>query len=459
MSDRVSTTISTSPSAPPSTGPVSGRYFITGQTNSGPHTEAKVISSLADFVALYGARTGATAMYDAFELAKRAGASEVVVMRAAGPSATKATITLSAALAVTAKYVGSYANGWTAAWDNTAKTLTVVAGSATEVYYGTTIADLIAAASASSRIDVSGSLPAGTVAATPLAGGGDDYASVAWATTLGYIDPSFGPGAIAAPGVAYATIGQALATHCAANYRIGLIAASAGSTAAQAVTAIATAKAYTNSTHLALVWPWVKVPDGAGGWKTVDPVSFAGGLRARAHALAGIGDSPIQEAFAKAVTDVVPELPCSSSDFATLYAARASVVRSIAGITRLYSWQTLTAPGSNNNLFPGVYRDLINYYAWAGSNICEAYTGKPASGAMYAALVSDLAGMLSPHSGTYLAPRFNGTQQVDPGYRVQANTGALAADNRVSAQVSVRLQEQTEFVDFTVAAGDATVTI
>ena len=70
MSDRVSVVVNTSPSSPPTAGPVSGRYFIVGQTQKGSTTPTS-IRSMREFIAEYGARTVGQAMYDAAEMALR----------------------------------------------------------------------------------------------------------------------------------------------------------------------------------------------------------------------------------------------------------------------------------------------------------------------------------------------------------------------------------------------------
>ena len=49
--------------------------------------------------------------------------------------------------------------------------------------------------------------------------------------------------------------------------------------------------------------------------------------------------------------------------------------------------------------------------------------------------------------------------QVDPGYVVSVSGGIDLADNRISADVSIRFAESVEFVDFTIAVGDANAVI
>lgn len=453
MSDRVTTTISTSPSSPPSAGPIAGRYFIVGQTSEGPTTPT-VVRSIRDYVAKFGSRTGGTAMYDAAELALRAGVSEVVVCRATGPAPVNATISLDTGkIVVTAKNPGAYANGWTAAWNSTTSTLTIVAGTETETYTGTNATALLAAATASTRVTVtsSGTLPSSSVSPTALATGTDDYGNVVWATVLSGIDPAFGPGAIATPGIAHTASGQALLTHAADTHRIALLTVAAGTALAGATSAAATARAYTDSTHGVLVWPSVRVPAGGGLYKVVDPTAFAAAVRGRALA-AGPGESALAERYARQVADVEPEFGVNSTDWGTANTSRVSVVRSVAGVTRLYSWQTLDA--SPTTLLPAQFRDMVNAIAWHAEQALERYVGLPGTSATYSAAAGELSGIVSGFAA-YLQPRIVGGVQVDPGYVVSVSGGVDPADNTVQADISLRFAESVEFVDLTVAVGDA----
>ena len=457
MSDRVSVVVNTSPSSPPTAGPVSGRYFIAGQTQKGSVTPT-IVRTIREYAARFGSRTVGAAMFDAAELAFRAGVAELVVCRAVGPGAQAASVSLdSGKIVVTAKGVGAYANSFTAAWASSTKTLTVVTDAGTESYTGDTAAELIAAANASSSIVVTstGTLPSGNVSTVNLADGDDDFSNVSWATVLGAITPDLGPGAIATPGVAHGTSGQALCAHAAGNERLALLTVAAGSGLSAAASAAATARGYAGSSHAALVWPYVTVPDGTGAQRTVDPTAFAAGLRSRAHAV-GVGESALAERYARQVVDVTPEVAVSSSDWNAANAARISVVRTVAGVTRLYSWQTLNA--AKVNLLPAQYRDMVNALAFGGASILEGYVGQPGTAATYAAAAGELAGYLSGFA-SYLQPRVNAGVQVDPGYVVSVSGGFDPADNRISADVSIRFAESVEFVDFTIAVGDANAVI
>ena len=462
MSDRVTTTISTSPSAPAVPGDKSGRFFIVGQTQKGPSTAPTVITSLAQYESVYGSRTVGPAMYDSAQLAFRCGASEIVVQRAVGPTPVKATISLdSGKIVVTAKNPGAFANGWTAAWTASGTTLTIVAGSVTETYVGATSAALILAASVSQIITVtsSGTLPSSNVSATALATGDDDFANVVWASMLALLSPDLGPGAVAIPGLAYGTVGQAIATHCASAKRHGFVTAAAGASVSTLTSARTTIAAYTNSEYLDLVAPWVVVPDGAGATKTIDPTAFAAGVRATAKRVSA-GESAAAEVYARAVVDVTPEFQVNSTDWATLNSAGVSVVRTVGGYTRLYGYVMVAAPGGNANLRGGQYRDLVNAIAFGAEAILESETNSPASPGRLAQVAGRLAALCAPYSGTYLAVKKAADGSlVDPGYRVQVSTGSAPADNNIEATISLRLAESIDFVTLVIAVGDATASL
>lgn len=463
MSDRVTTTIDTAPSAPAAPGPESARYFIVGQTSKGIHAAPSIVTSMAAYEAAYGTRTGGTAMHDAATLALRTGVGELVVQRAVGPTPVAASASLdSGKIVVTAREVGAHANTWTAAWTSATNTLTIVAGSVTETYVGATSAALILATSYSARIVVtsSGTLPSTNVAAVTLSAGADDFGNVAWATELAKISPDLGPGAISVPGVAHGTVGVALAAHCATTSRFGLATAAAGASEATLAAAGATVGGYANSEYLALVGPWVVVPDGAGATRTVDPTPFAAGLRAAAQRV-GPGESAGAADYARGIVDVAPEYQVGSAGWATLAAANVSVVRTVGGVTRLYNYTATSAPADNPNLIGGNYRDLINLVAFEADAILEANTQHVGTGDRAAQIVGQLKTLMAGLVATgYVFPRVapDGSQS-DPGYTINLSTGTGVADGRWVCNLAMRLTESINYFDFTLAVGDASATL
>lgn len=464
MSDRVTTTFTGLASVPAPTGPKSARFFIVGQTQKGPKIAPTIVTSMAGYEAVYGTRTAGAAMWDATQLALRCGASEVVVQRAVGATPVNATISLdSGKIVVTAKDAGAFANGWLAAWDVSENTLTITDGAVptwTETYVGTTAAALILAAASSQRITVtsSGTLPSGDVAATALASGTDDFANVTWATELAKISPDLGPGCVAVPGVAHGTVGTALAAHCATTFRHGLLTAASGASVATLAAAGGTVAALANASFVSLVGPWVVVPDGAGGTRTVDPTGFVAGLRAVAQR-AGAGESPAAAEYARGIVDVTPEYEMGSANRATLAAAKVSTIRTVGGYTRLYDYLLGAPIAGNGNLGGGQYRDLVNAIGFDVDAVLESGTAGPGSSVRQSRITGEVGAAMSGLSGTYLWPRVVDGVQLDPGYRVEVSTGTGVADGKWVANVGLRLTEYIDSFDFTLAVGDASATL
>lgn len=448
MTDRITVIESVSPASPVSSGAVSGRGLILGQTGKGP-VAARIVRGIGEYERVFGSRTGGAAMYDAARLAFASGVSELVVQRATGPAPVKASVVLDTKITVTARDPGAFANAWTAAYDSASKTLTI-GGDTVEAFTGTTAAALAAAALSSTQVTVVvTALPAANVAQASLASGTDDYASVVWSVELDRLSADFGPGAAWIPGIAHTTVSAALAAHCAATGRIALVTAAQGSTKAQLKAAAASVAAIDGGERLALVGPWV-----SHGGRTVDPCGFAAGLRSMAHVV-GAGENPRAEEFAKRVVDVAPEAEFNSADWDELDAAGVSVIRTVYGIVRLFSWQTVKAMGSNANLKGAQRRDLVNAIRFGGERILAAHDGKAATSARLAMIAGDLSAFAGGFAN-YLNPRLaDDGSLIDPGFRVEVSTGIAPADNIIAARIALRLAESIDEVVFTIAVGDA----
>lgn len=447
MSARVITSVQAVASPPPGVVTDSGQAFIVGQTVKGPVGVPTRVLGLADFRAQFGDRTGAEDVFDAVSTAFKEGLGSAWILRAGGPSAASATVTLGTAeLVVTAVSPGAWANGLTVAWDDSEDTLTVDGVD----YVGTSVALLNAAlVSGGAPVRVTGALPAADDSDV-LASGTDDYASAVVADTLDLLDADLGDGAVMWPGKGDA-VAEAIDAHCAAAGRLGLVCMSdADASQAEVIVEAGTFSALENTV---LVWPYVEV-DSSSGTQVIEPLGFAAGVRGRAHA-ASPAQSPVQDLYgrAKYVTGVVEDT--SAAEWAILNAANVSVIRTSNSTLRLYGWRTCAAPDGVVNLQPAQFRDTINRVAAGCSQIAEGFVGRRIDGKGQA--LSDfsgqLVGFLSGMSGAFYAG------SDDPGYSVDAGPGvntteALAAGN-VTALVGVRLAPSAEFTYIGITATDA----
>ena len=455
MSDRVGITLTTGTATPPTSGEKSARHIIVGQTGLGPVDGPVVVTSLADYVGKFGPRTQGSAMYDAaeFYLVNRGG--PLVVMRAAGPNPVKATIGLdSNKIVVTSRNPGAAYNAWTAAYASGTKTLTLVKGSVTATYTGTTAAELETAAAIDRDVTVTVSaLPSGNVSATALATGDDDYANVSWATTLALIPAGVG-GSISVPGVAYGTVGSALASHAKDTQRLALLSLTNGSSSSTAASAAATVAAYTGAENAVLVWPEFKVPSGATGTKTVDPTIYAATCRAITHRQFGPGTSLILRAVGSSInTSVTPVASVNSTQFATLVAAHVSFLRALPNGVNLDNWHTTAS--QNPYLYGAQFRDVANVIANDAATILDKHTGESGTPVELAVVAAELEGAVSKY-GRFLWPEIaEDGRQVHPGYRVSVSNGSSVSDGRISASIALRFAESAEFYDLTISSADA----
>jgi len=397
---------------------------------------------------------GGANMYDAAETFFACGGAELVVQRAFGPSAVNATIGLdSSKIVVTSRWPGAYYNAWTAAYTSATKTITIVKGSRTVTYTGTDAASLQAAASVDPDVTVTvSSLPAGNVAATALASGADDFANVNWTTVLGEVTPAVGPGVIAAPGVNGAA--SALATHAAANRRIALLTPQQTDSSTTVITAQGAISAG-NKQFATYVYPWITVPDGSGGRKTIDGVSFAAGLRAVTQRTYGVGDSPLRRSahVLAAGAGVQPLTEIDDTTHTSLLAAGVATIRSLPNAVGLDVWATAEGVGANTALAEAIYRDMVNAVADDGARVLDAFIGRPATAAVLADAASAIKGVIESAYVPYLV----GGDGV--GYKVAVSNGVDPADNRISAVVSLKFAEEIGFVDLTINAASAAQTI
>ena len=458
MAERVTVTTGTVAGLQSPLGRRCARFIAAGQTQFGPTDGPRIVRNLRDYLATYGARSGGANMYDAAETFFNCGGSELVVQRAFGATPVNATAGSDFDLMVTSKNPGSYYNAWTVAFTVATATLTIVKGAKTVVYSagaGGTAAQLQSLASVDPDLTVTvASLPVIDVPATNMAGGTDDFANVNWTTVLSKVSPAAGPGAIAVPGVNGAA--SALATHAAANRRLALLTPQQSDSAATVITAQGAISAG-NQQNATYVYPWVTVPDGTGGLKVIDGVSFAAGLRAVTMNAYGVGDSPLRRDAHLRVkgAGAVPLTEVGDATHTSLLAAGVATIRTLPNAVGLDVWATPQGVGSNTKLTEAIYRDMVNAVADEVARVLDGFVGRPAKPLVLADAAAAIRGVLEVTYRAYLVDNGN----ADPGYKVAVSAGADPADNRISAVVSLKFSEEIGFVDLTINAASADQTI
>lgn len=288
-----------------------------------------------------------------------------------------------------------------------------------------------------------------------------------WGAVLEDFTADLGPGAVAIAGVASSTAAEFVGAHCLATGRLGLVCGPESQTAANAVTAAATAAGEDGAEHLIYVWPWVTIPGLA---DPVEPIGFAAGVRARAHAsAAGPAQSPIAPDYGTSQFVNGIETAVTDAEFNTLNTGKVSTVRIVGSKLRLYGWKTVANPEGDTvgNLAGGQFRDLINAVVWEASQIGERYVGAlvDGRGVTLGAFSGDLTGMCAKYAatGALFALLDDDGKPLDGGYVVNVgpdvNPPVDLAAGELKAEIGLRLSPTAEWITITIAVTDAAGTI
>lgn len=446
MTARVTTTTEVVPSPPPGLSTPSGQAFILGVTQKGTTTQAVKVTGLADYRAAFGDRAGGTATYDTVEMAFKEGLAQAWIVRLSGPAALAASKSVGT-LTATATSPGAWGNSVNVSWTAASKTLTVDG-------VGYICADLASLQAAlklgAAPVTVTGTLPATDVASGALTGGTDDNANAVLADRLQLFNAALGDGAVTIVGETAAQVNTALAAHCQATNRIGLVPAVSGSALSAALTELVSL----TDPSLTLLWP-----DITAGSKQYSLVGLALGARARAHATGSPVASPMaaKHGTARFATAVVTEI--TDAEWKTANAAGLSIARTVNGRVRLFGWRSVAAPGGVLTLQGAQYRDLLCRVAAGSQQIADDFIGETIDGKGLAlsAFAGRLVGFMESLKGSFSAGA------NDPGYVVDVGPGvnppAQIANGQIKANVSFRAAGTAEFITIAVVATDPAGTL
>lgn len=447
MSARVTATTQVVASAPPGQSTPWGQAFVLGATQKGPVDRAVQIGGMAAYQQIFGDRAGGTDMFDTVEVAFKEGLASAWVVRLAGPAAAASTKAVST-LTVTATSPGAWGDAITAGWTDATNILTVNG----VAYPAPDLATLQSALrlgvnGVPAPVTVTGTLPTTDVASGALTGGTDDVGNAVLATKLGLFSEDLGDGAVTVVGKTAAQAGAALATHCQATDRQGLIPAVSGSTLAQALVELVSL----TDPSLNLLWPDVTIGD-----HKYNPAGAALGWRARAMATGNPAATPIFAAHgtARFVTGVLTDI--TDTDWKTANAAGLSVIRTIRGQVRLAGWRSVAAPNSVLNLQGANYRDLIDRVRSGAQRIADDFVGTNPDGRglslqLYSGALSGFLAKLRD-AGAFTAG------DNDPGYSVDVgpsvNPPEQIAAGLIRARVAFRAVGTAEWFEIVVVATD-----
>lgn len=465
-------------------------FFVAGLTERGRTDKAYLLRSMADYEAEFGARTSYSAVYDGLRTFFEEGGSRAYLVRVVGAAATAGTKTLNdragspvPTLKLDAKGPGTWSTGVTVAIEagtasGTFKVVLAYGGLAEWYDNLSTSAEAATAINSRSNWVTATDLGSVTVApdnqpavaaATPLSAGVDDRAAVIAADYVSALNAKatidLGAGAVAVPGQAASAVGAGLIAHAVANRRLALLAPAFGTTVANAIAAAQSLRGTSGGEYAGVFYPWVQVPDGAGGVRNVPPEGFVAAARARAHEQEGPWRAPGGEiSVARYVTGVETELTRTQGD--QLDSAEVSAIRKIAGSVRLYGWRSLSSDETNYALLTG--RDVLDYLVVEGEKRLEQYVFRTVDsrGHLFGEIAAEMTGLVEPlrvAGGLYELYDPETGDLVDPGYRVDTgpsiNTVETLLRNEVWVAVFIRVAPTGALIRLLITKAGLTATL
>lgn len=484
-------TVTTALSTPPPIPNVpTATWYVTGLAQRGPVGQPISIQSMADYSLFCGSRTGYASLYDALDLFFRDGGRQAFVSRIVGPAAVTANVVLKDCattplntLTVSASSVG--------AWGNLL-TVQVVAGSLPSTYQlvialnGVTVeqtpnlaspADAAAWSALSNYVTITDSHSASAaptnnpivVAATPLATGADDNASVNeanWTAALAVFSSDMGPGQVSAPGRTTDLAHQALLAHAAACNRIALLDAVDTATAATLITAATQALSTGgDGSRGCLCAPWVTIPGLPSGTGIPTPSRSAAPSALFAATIArtdigsgsGAGTATVNPNIAAAgATNGASKYALGvsqsyvGSDRGNLNASGVNVIRNIAGVVQVYGFRSLSSDPQWTQLNWCRLRMAIQNDGQAIASSVAEFATIDAKGQLLGRLNGQLAGMLQRYwlAGALFGSSAGDAFAVDTSSQV--NTVQTAAAGQIIAVLSIKRSAMAEYTQISI---------
>lgn len=458
-------------------------FFVCGTAERGSTTEAKLVTSVADFEEMYGVYNGSYTLHQHVRTFFEEGGTKCYVARVVGASTSSGTLDLDnpsavASLRLTASSAGSWSSDVTAA---------VVAGTGSnfivKIYFQDTLVystgNVANATAAADKINNS-TVATNYVTATALVGGnvldvvaatalstGDDGTAPTTNQLLAGLDlftQDLGAGAVAIPGQYSTTYYDAILAHCIANNRIGILGMDPAFTDDDAITQAVDYATVTGAEYLAFYHPYVEIPVEGGVTIEVSPEAFVAAKRSIAHQTVGPWQAPAGLlSKAKYVTGTTSSIDRTASD--TLNEGRVNPIRVIQGSVRIYGARSASDDDDNYRYI--TYRDFLNYIVVQAENTLEDLVFSTIDGrrTVFGRMEARLIGLLEPlraAGGLYEAFDSDG-RQIDPGYSV-AVTDALnpvsqLAAGTVKGVVGVRISAVADLLLVEVVKSNLTASV
>ena len=461
--------------------------FVAGVTSRGPSGSATLISSIAQYEAIYGGYTSLGYTHQTVKTFFEEGGARIYVSRAVGAGSTPATcvlldgaVTPATSLTLTATGKGTWAHSGVLEASivivNTTGFYAEIFLNGAKVY---TSATYTAATKAEFVDEINNSAVAAlyvTAASTgsviPAAVTKQDFTSGTDGSTvaandivvaLGSFTYDLGSGAVMAPGFYDNTTVGALIANADTNHRIAISSVAAGSTAGDAVTDSAAYLGDENSEHLAIYWPWVKVPNGT-LTMTIPPEGFVAARRAAVQNSRGVFYPYAGEAGAASYV-VGLETSVSKEDTDTVDAGNVNAIRIVQGSLRIYGARSMSTDTDNFRFITG--QEVLNYVVYLAELNLESLLFQPIDGrkTIFARVASTLVSILDPLAkagGLFANYDVNG-KEIDPGYSVVVsdalNPVTQLAQGKIVAKVGARVSGIGDKIEVEVTKSSLTASL
>lgn len=471
----VTVTTETAPSGGDVTSDAGAAYFVTGLTERGAVDGPVLVRSMTEYRHLLGNRVTYGTLYDDLETFFSEGGGRAWVARVVGAAATVGTLTLNdragvpvPTLRIDAKDPGVWAQDVTievadGVLPDTYRLIVRHDGDIVETHdnlpdppaavAALTTSGYVRATDLGSATAPPANNPA-VLAPTALAPGSDDRAAVTAAdhvAALARFSTELGAGAVAIPGQPHTAVATDLVAHARTRRRIALLATPEGQTVQEASAAARALRVTTGAEHAGLFYPWVQIPDGGGGVRTISPEGFTAGVRARTIAQRGPWQAPAGEfGTGRHVTGVERELTPDEVD--SLTDDHTNCIRLMNAVVRLYGWRSLSADTVNYRFLTA--RDVMNNVAAQAEARLEQFVFRTIDGRgqIFVEVDNELTDIVEPvRAGGGLYERVGSDGAVlDPGYLIDTgptiNTPATIAAGEIRAQLSLRTSPVGELV-------------
>jgi hypothetical protein len=279
--------------------------------------------------------------------------------------------------------------------------------------------------------------PAGGADPTALSAGTDDRAAVTATTLLAALDrmpADLGPGIVAIPGQPHSTVGAGLAAYAIRTGRTAATAPPQGTTVTAAGTAARGLRTSSGAEGLGFFYPWVSVPDGAGGSRLISPEGAVAGRRARrgrTYALPAGPNGDFQYVLGT-------ERELTAAEVSTLDDDAVSTIRSDENGTRLYGWRSLSTDETNYHWLKTA--DHLRELQFLGRQALDVLLPDivGADGAFLAAVATALDGIIGPRAGDSPPAVYAGPD--DPGYVIDLSgtSAEMLAVGQVVVELGIR---------------------